>query len=136
MKAGTAAALFRFTDTLRPNIRQTLQTLQQKEGLRLVLLSGDHQESVAAVAQEIGITEFFADLRPEDKLSFIAKETHLAMVGDGINDAPALTRASVGISMGKLGSRTAIDASDIVLLQDNIELLGWLFSKAKKTVRL
>lgn len=133
LKAGTAAALFRFTDTLRPNIRQTLQTLQQKEGLRLVLLSGDHQESVAAVAQEIGITEFFADLRPEDKLSFIAKETHLAMVGDGINDAPALTRASVGISMGKLGSRTAIDASDIVLLQDNIELLGWLFSKAKKT---
>lgn len=136
LKAGSAAALFRFTDTLRPNVRKTLQTLQQKEGVRLVLLSGDHQESVAAVAQEIGITEFFADLRPEDKLSFIAKESHLAMVGDGINDAPALTRANVGISMGKVGSRTAVDASDIVLLQDNIELLGWLFQKAKKTTRI
>lgn len=103
------------------------------------MLTGDHRASAEAVAKEAGITDVQAELRPEDKLAWIgemAQKTSLAMVGDGINDAPALARATVGISMGKVGSHTAVDASDIVLLQDNIELLGWLFEKAQKTVRI
>jgi len=97
--------------------------------MRLVMLTGDHKESAALVAKEVGLTQYLAELRPEDKLEYISKEENLVMVGDGINDAPALARATVGISMGKVGSTVAIDASDIVLLQDKIELLEWLIKK-------
>ncbi|MCH9625310.1 MAG: Cadmium-transporting ATPase [Chlamydiales bacterium] len=129
-----SVSIFRFKDTLREGIAQTLSALQKN--LRVVMLTGDHLESARAVAREAGVTEFHADLRPEDKLAFISKEENLAMVGDGVNDAPALARASVGISMGKVGSTTAIDASDIVLLQDNIALLDWLIKKAHQVVRI
>jgi P-type E1-E2 ATPase len=78
-------------------------------------------------------------LRPEDKLAKVAELSQnkgLIMVGDGINDAPALARATVGISMGKIGSATAIDASDVVFLNDNLSNLSWLYAKAKKTMRV
>ncbi|HSX11716.1 MAG TPA: HAD-IC family P-type ATPase, partial [Chlamydiales bacterium] len=83
--------------------------------------------------------EVYANLRPEDKLDKVAQLSQtqgLAMVGDGINDAPALARATVGISMGRIGSATAVDASDVVLLNDDLHLLSWLFHKAKKTQRI
>lgn len=129
-------ALFRFRDCLRPKIVDTLTALKEKWGMRLLMLTGDHRASAEAIAEEAGLTEVYADLRPEDKLEMISKTEHLAMVGDGINDAPALARANVGISMGQGGSTTAVDASDIVLLQDNIELLEWLVRKAHQTVRI
>ncbi len=133
---GQSVTIFRFKDTLRSKIKETLWTLSQEEGMRLVMLTGDHAASAEPIARLAGISEFYADLRPEDKLAFITQNTDLAMVGDGINDAPALARASVGISMGKVGSSTAIDASDIVLLQDNIELLTWLVKKARQVTRI
>jgi len=91
------------------------------------------------VAKKIGIDQFYADLRPQDKLNKIttlSKEQNLAMVGDGINDAPALTRATIGISLGRIGSTTALDASDIIFLHDDLTLLDWLYKKAHKTIRL
>ncbi|MCB1107288.1 MAG: cadmium-translocating P-type ATPase [Chlamydiia bacterium] len=127
---------FRFTDTLRPQVKEVLTSLK-KENLEITMLTGDHAESANVVARELGIDQVYADLRPEHKLETVSKlsaEKHLAMVGDGINDAPALTRASVGISMGEIGSATAIDASDIVLLQDDLTLISWLHAKAKKTM--
>ena len=130
-----SVTIFRFKDTLRPGIGETLRTLRE-EGMRLIMLTGDHLASAEPIASQAGITELYAALRPEDKLAFIAQNTDLAMVGDGINDAPALARASVGISMGKVGSSTAVDASDIVLLQDNIELLSWLIKKARQVTRI
>lgn len=133
---GESVTLLRFKDTLRPGIKQTLKELEQKCHMRLLMLTGDHEESARAIAGEAGIKEYFADLRPDDKLRMISQEEHLAMVGDGVNDAPALARAAVGISMGKVGSKSAIDASDIVLLQDNIELLSWLIQKAQQVVRI
>lgn len=128
-------AIFRFKDLIRPKIVPTLNRLKKKWNLRLVMLTGDHKASATAIAKEAGIDEFYSDLRPDDKLKYISNNPHLAMVGDGINDAPALARAAVGISMGRGGSKTAIDASDIVLLQDNIELMEWLFSKAHAVTR-
>ncbi len=138
-KEGDSPVFFLFEDMLRPNSAETISTLQDKHGMEVLMLTGDHRTSASKVAELCGINNFFAELKPEDKLVHIgtlAAERPLAMVGDGINDAPALSRATVGISMGKVGSTTAIDASDIILLNDTIESLGWLMNKARMTVRI
>lgn len=131
--------LFQFSDLLRPEAHQLLHKIREKNRLHPIMLTGDHETSAQVVGKALGITDVFFNLRPEDKLqkiSDLALEGHLAMVGDGMNDAPALARASVGISMGKVGSATAIDASDVVLLNDDIHLISWVFSKAKSTQRV
>lgn len=133
---GEELFLLRFRDTLRPQVKETIQELRNKQKMRLVMLTGDHEASAKAIAESLDIDEYHADLRPEDKLRFVSQLSAadgLAMIGDGVNDAPALARATVGICMGKIGSSTAIDAADIVLLQDNIERLGWLIGKAHQT---
>jgi Zn2+/Cd2+-exporting ATPase len=135
MLYGKELYFFEFSDTPRGDVKHTISALK-KSGLELLMLTGDHKESAGRVAKELGIDRYFADLKPEDKLNYITQysvERKLAMVGDGINDAPALARATVGICMGEVGSTTAIDASDIILLHDNINLLSWLVSKAKQT---
>ena len=103
------------------------------------MLTGDNESNAARIGHLLGIDKIFADLRPEDKLAKVAelaKEGGLAMVGDGINDAPALARATVGISMGRVGSAAAVDASDVVLLNDDLHLLAWLFAKSRQTLRI
>jgi heavy metal translocating P-type ATPase len=127
---------FCFQDTIRPKIAETIALLKKREGIKFVMLTGDHQQNAQRIASEVGIDEFYADLKPEDKLNIVSKlaaHQGLAMVGDGINDAPALARATIGICMGKVGSTAAIDAADIVLLHDNIELLDWLLDKSYRT---
>lgn len=133
---GDDLSIFRFQDTLRTEIQKTIQEIKQEKKYKLVMLTGDHLESASRVALKAGIDEFYADLKPEDKLSIVAKLSHkegLAMIGDGVNDAPALARATVGICMGKVGSTAAVEAADIILLQDNIERLHWLLTRASKT---
>lgn len=133
---GKEIYLLRFKDTLRQNIKPMMDDIQGSCKMRVVMLTGDHWQNARTIAQEAGIQEFHADLRPEDKMDWVCKlasKNDLAMVGDGINDAPALARATVGICMGKTGSGTAIEAADIVLLQDNIDRLGWLIKKARQT---
>ncbi len=130
---------FHFLDTIRPGIKDLLHTLQEQFNLNIIMLTGDHERSAKLVANQLGIKNYFSNLRPENKLEIVSKLSSkhgLAMVGDGINDAPALTRATVGISMGQIGSDTAIDASDIVLLHDELGLLSWLIKKAHKTTRI
>ena len=130
--------VFHFTDTLRTNAKKVIEELK-KDNLRVIMLTGDHASSAKKVAQELHIDEFLADLRPEDKLAKVtelANQAPLVMVGDGINDAPALARATVGISMGKIGSATAVDASDIIFIHDDISLLSWLYQKARQTRRI
>ncbi len=130
--------IFRFSDAPREQVKEMLESLKEL-GMKTLMLTGDHMANAEKVAKSVGIEEVYADLRPGDKLALVeklSKEAGLAMVGDGINDAPALARSTVGISMGKIGSSTAIDASDVVLLKDEIHLLGWLFSKSHKTMRI
>ena len=127
--------LFLFSDQVREEMPELIKALP----LRTVMLTGDHSQSAKRVAGALGISEFYANLQPEDKLDKVAELSALgglAMVGDGINDAPALARATVGISMGRIGSATAVDASDVVLLNDDLHLLTWLFKKSKKTQRI
>lgn len=128
---------FLFSDTLRENTADLLEKM--KEYVSPIMLTGDHKVIAKNIADSLNIEEFFADLRPEDKLRKVAdlsQTTGLAMVGDGINDAPALARATVGISMGKIGSTAAVDASDVVLLHDDLHLLDWLFKRAHKTRKI
>jgi len=137
--AGDALFLLRFEDTLRPGIEKTVQNLKKNRYWRLLMLTGDHEASAKKIAEALGIDEYYADLRPEDKMKIVADlsvEKGLAMIGDGVNDAPALARATVGISMGKGGSNTAIEAADVVLLHDNLDLMGWLMNKAHRTRRI
>jgi heavy metal translocating P-type ATPase len=133
-----AVFAFHFIDTIRPQAKEAIERLK-KENLEIAMLSGDHASNAIPVAKELGIDTVFADLRPEDKLAKVgelSKEKGLIMVGDGINDAPALARATVGVSMGKIGSATAVDASDIVFLNDDLSLLDWLYHKAHQTMRI
>jgi len=130
--------VFHFEDEIRPESSTALPNLK-KQHLIPVLLTGDHTENAQVVAKSLIIDQIYSNLRPEDKLGKVAelsREKGLIMVGDGINDAPALARATVGISMGKIGSATAVDASDIVFLHDDLSNLSWLYAKAKKTMRI
>lgn len=125
---------FHFADELRNDLKSIISTLKQR--LKLTMLTGDHRENAEFVGNQVGIEDIHADLRPEDKLRLvceIAEKEPLIMVGDGLNDAPALTRALVGIAMGEIGSATAIEAADVVLLRDDLPLIAWLHKKAKKT---
>jgi Zn2+/Cd2+-exporting ATPase len=133
---GNALFSFHFIDTVRPFIKETLERLKKSKKFRLLILTGDHLKNTVPVAESVGISEIFADLRPEDKLKqveLLSQKGGLIMVGDGINDAPALARATVGISLGTIGSATAVDASDIVFLKDDLTLLDWLIHKASHT---
>ena len=129
---------FHFTDEIRPNIKAVITHLKQRN-LQVVMLSGDQLINASTVAQELGIDEVYANLRPEDKLAkveLLSQTKGLMMIGDGINDAPALARATIGISMGRMGSSTAVDASDIVFLNDDLDLLDWLYKKSHQTMRI
>lgn len=135
---GQSLFIFHFTDEIRSNTYEVIAKLKQRD-LQVVMLSGDHAINASSVASQLGIDEVYADLRPEDKLEKVAHLSQtkgLMMIGDGINDAPALARATIGISMGKIGSSTAIDASDIVFLNDDLHLLDWLYKKAHQTLRI
>lgn len=135
---GTIPFLFRFRDTPRNNISKMLSAIKRR-GINTIMLTGDHQNGAKKIAKELHIDQFYAKLTPEDKLKHVTRlsqKNDLAMIGDGVNDAPALARATVGICMGKVGSTTAIDAADVILLNDNIELLDWIIGKAKDTQKI
>lgn len=136
---GPSCFLYRFRDTLRPHMAEAMKRLRRAGRWKLIMLTGDHEETARAIANTLGLDDYYASLHPEDKLehiSNIAKEYHVAMVGDGMNDAPALARATVGISMGKVGSATAMEAADVVLLHDNLDQLDWLMEKARMTEKI
>lgn len=138
MCRGGRLTLITFQDKLRKNIQKTLQNLKQ-QGLALTMLTGDHEEAAQRVAKNLSLDHVYASLKPEDKLTLIDKlsqDKHIVMIGDGINDAPALAKAQVGIAMGGIGSYMAQQAADIVLLHDNVQCLDWLNEKAKHTQRV
>lgn len=114
------------SDQIKDDSRRAVQELKKIGITRTVMLTGDLKKSAEIVAREIGVDDFYAELLPQDKVSKLEEilmnkypKTSVAFVGDGINDAPVLSRSDVGISMGALGSDAAIEASDIVLMDDN-----------------
>jgi Cd2+/Zn2+-exporting ATPase len=125
--AGEVLGIIAIADTLRPTAATTVKRLKQLGIEQIVMLTGDNQRTADSVAQQVGVDQVYAELLPEDKVSVIRRLQRqyqtVAMVGDGINDAPALAQASVGIAMGAAGSDIALETADIVLMADRLEKL-------------
>src|SRR5690606_13991109 len=93
---------------------------------RMIMISGDHQRAADAIAREVGLDEAWGDLMPEDKVAAIRKlraQGKVAMVGDGVNDAPAMASATVGVAMGAAGSDVALETADVALMADDLSHL-------------
>lgn len=125
------------SDTLKEESKAAIVELNRL-GIATIMLTGDNRAPAEAVAKEVGITRVKADMLPEDKADAIkellAEYGSVGMVGDGVNDAPALALSSVGISMGAAGSDTAIEASSVAILNDRLELVPYLIALGRKTV--
>ena len=125
-------------DAVRPNAKDSIHALR-KAGIRhVVMLTGDNRGTALAIASETGVDEVLAELLPADKVTAVEKlvtrYSRVAMVGDGVNDAPALARATVGIAMGAVGSDAAIEAADVALMSDDLSKLSWLIRHSRKTL--
>lgn len=124
------------SDTIKDHAKETIANLKQK-GIHSVMLTGDHQSSAQHIASELGIEEYYAELLPEDKIkhleSMLGGKKYVVFVGDGINDAPVIARADVGIAMGALGTDAAIETADVVLMTDSPSKVIDAIDVAKKT---
>ncbi|MFZ5790662.1 MAG: heavy metal translocating P-type ATPase [Pseudomonadota bacterium] len=132
--------LIAVADTVRSEAREIVAGLHAAGVGHVVMLTGDNRVTAEAIAREVGIDEVHAELLPEDKLrkieQLVAQYGTVAMVGDGVNDAPALARASLGIAMGAIGSDAAIETADVALMTDDISRLPWLIRHAKRTLAI
>ena len=135
--AENVMGLITVSDKIRANASEVIADLKAK-GVETVMLTGDNKMAATKVASEIGIQHVFSNLLPEDKLNILDairnKFGDVAMVGDGINDAPALARANIGIAMGAAGSDVAIETADVALMQDDISKLPYLLALSHKTM--
>lgn len=129
-----------FTDSPRPNAARTLRELQRLGVAKLALVTGDNPGVAEAVSREVGIQDWRAGLLPDEKVraieELIDQYGPTAMVGDGVNDAPALARASVGIAMGAQGSDVAIETADVALLSDDLATLPFAVGLSRKARRI
>lgn len=125
-------------DAIRPKAQETIAELRRR-GLKTVMLTGDNETVAASVAEQLGIDAFRAELLPEDKVTAVKQlqgEGIVVMVGDGVNDAPALVASDVGIAMGAAGSDTAMESADMALMEDDLSKLLYLFDLSDHTVRV
>jgi Cd2+/Zn2+-exporting ATPase len=127
-------------DNLRANARDAVRRLREAGVERVVMLTGDNARTAAAIAREAGIDEVHADLKPDDKARIVreltAKVGHVAMVGDGVNDAPALAEATVGVAMGAAGTDVALETADVALMADDLEKLVYALDLARRNQRI
>ncbi len=129
--------LFAFRDTVREGSARCVARLRKQGVDRIEMLTGDHEASAEHMASQVGLDEFHASLAPHEKVTWAKqlrpRDGSLVLVGDGINDAPALAHADVGVAMGAMGVDVAMEAADIVVMKDDIEMVVWLHEHAKRT---
>ncbi|MED0667968.1 heavy metal translocating P-type ATPase [Bacillus badius] len=142
MVLGTEQAillLIAVADEIRESSKEVIRRLHDL-GIRTVMLTGDNERTAAAIGWQVGVDEIEADLLPEDKMDFIkalrAKHQHVAMVGDGVNDAPALAASSVGVAMGGAGTDTALETADIALMSDDLSKLPYTVQLSRKALAI
>ncbi len=132
------AGLLAVADIIRPEVKDALAQIKGLGVKRLLLLTGDTERAAAAIAQELGI-DYRAELLPEDKIAVVreyqARGHTVVMVGDGVNDAPALAQADVGIAMGAAGSAVAMEAAHLALMRDDWMLVPDALRIARRTMR-
>jgi Cd2+/Zn2+-exporting ATPase len=137
-EAQSVIGLISIGDAVRPEARQIVAKLHELGIAQVVMLTGDSRAPAQAIAHETGVDEVYAELLPEQKVKaierLVAQHGLVAMVGDGVNDAPAMARASLGIAMGAIGSDAAIETADIALMQDDLSQLPWLIRHSRATL--
>lgn len=135
-----AWGLIAIRDNLRENARRVVEQLHAAGIEKVVMLTGDNQRTARAIAREAGIDEVHAELKPEDKVARVRdlaqRHGHVAMVGDGVNDAPALAEATVGVAMGAAGTDVAIETADVALMADDLEKLVYALRLAQRNQRV
>jgi Cd2+/Zn2+-exporting ATPase len=138
--AGAVLGILSIGDTMRPEVSSALALLHESGIEKVVMLSGDNQRTVDDIARQAGIDEAYGDLMPEQKIEHIrrlmADHHYVGMIGDGVNDAPALALASVGISMGAIGSDTAIETADMALMKDDLTRVAEAINLGRRTLRI
>lgn len=129
-----------FEDILRPETKKTIDVLKQLGLRKVLMLTGDHQKIADQIAKEVGITDVYAECLPKDKIEIIKNtpenQRPVIMVGDGVNDAPALAVADIGIAMGAHGSTAASESADAVILKDDLSRVSTAMSVAKDTMKI
>lgn len=139
MHEDNIAGLIAMRDTVRPQAVKAVERLQEL-GIKVAMLTGDRKGTADVIAKETGVDFVFAELLPEQKVEKVRalreQYGHVVMVGDGVNDAPALAAATVGMGMGMSGSGTAIEVSDVVLMNDNIEEIAWSVKQSRRAARV
>lgn len=127
-------------DQIKPEVRESINKLKELGIKQTIMLTGDSEKVAKAVAEKIGVDSYMAELLPAQKVTavedLLGSGAHVAFVGDGINDAPVLSRADVGIAMGALGSDAAIESADIVIMDDRISRLPLAIKIAHRTMRI
>ena len=137
---GKILGIVAIADTLRPEVTEALRLIHAAGIEKVIMLSGDNQRTASAISKQAGIDEAIGDLMPDQKVEYIRKlveqYTHVGMIGDGVNDAPALAIASVGFAMGAIGSDTAIETADIALMKDDLTKVAETVILGRRTLRI
>ena len=135
---GEVLGILAVGDTIRPHAQEAIAALHRIGVKQVVMLSGDNQRTVSAIAKRVGIDEAVGDLLPDQKIErvkkLLASEHYVGMIGDGVNDAPAMAAATVGIAMGGAGTDTAIETADMALMQDDLGKVAEAIQLGRRTV--
>ena len=135
-----ALGILSIADEIREESKGAIRTLHENGIGKVVMLTGDNRGTARTIAGQLGIDEYHAELSPEEKVDVVqslrAQAGNVGMVGDGINDAPALAASSVGIAMGTAGSDTALETADIALMSDDLSKLSYTISLSRQTLKV
>ncbi|MEX2380760.1 MAG: heavy metal translocating P-type ATPase [Opitutales bacterium] len=137
---GEVLGVLAMGDTIRANASEAVRSLHEAGVKQVVMLSGDNQRTVDTISRQVGIDVASGDLMPDEKIArvrdLVARYRHVGMIGDGVNDAPAMAAATVGIAMGAAGTDTAIETADIVLMEDDLARVAETVRLGRRTVRI
>ena len=138
--SGELIGFLTLADELKPKVRETMEEFKRLGVKKIIMLTGDNEKIAQKVSASVGIDEFHANLLPEQKLEYLKKHLNkknkIAMVGDGVNDAPVLAMSDIGIAMGAIGSDAAIEAADIAMMKDDLSQIPDLIKIGRSTIRV